>query len=502
MDTYGDVEELHTQQKIHYLTYRKTGFYVLYPFLALLALTAIALLYFQRDIVIELNGMVSNTEAGQVIASSVAGQIEEITVNTLQFVDENDVLIQLDTTEIQRQIDLRQDEIDLLEDNLLYLGYFEESIANGRNLLPSDAFGYYSRVEHYLRNMESDGVELNLSAVEGESSRHQINSRITQLEHLIGDYESFRRIVDGLSYDSIRDEVVSSRVADFRANLGTLDYYTRNDYTDYYYTRHEIPAFRGEPDIYGYYEYIPASYEYVRGERTGYYYSRDDSAWDRRNIFLSNTRVQIQQTISNFRDEIRSLNSELSGLDRGLERERGSAGRNSLNASERLLMEIFEIRDRLSTQLDNYEREMVRFLEQYEHHTVRATGSGYFQLAEGMAIGNTLNAHSEIGRLIDPEQSGHYLVGFFPASDFNRVRVGQDVRFILVDGDNNRHPIGGRIEVVSQLPTRTEQGNHFMLHATMSREIPGLYLQYGIMGELNVITGRTTIFRYLINRFF
>lgn len=196
------------------------------------------------------------------------------------------------------------------------------------------------------------------------------------------------------------------------------------------------------------------------------------------------------------------MERELSGLDRGLERERGSLDRNNLNASERLLLEIFDIRDSVSTRLSNDERELKLLMEQYENHTVRATASGYFQLAENITIGNSISAHSEIGRLVDPNVSDSHIVGFFPSSDFNRVRAGQEVRFILVDGDNNRHPLSGRIKVISQLPTRTEQGNLFMLQATMNREMPDFYLQYGMTGELNVITGRTTIFRYLLNRFF
>jgi len=498
MNTYKDIEELTTKYKIHSLIYKKTGLYVLYPFLLFVVVAVLALFYFQRDIVVELTGMVASTEAGQVVPSRVSGQIEEITVNTLQFVEYDEVLLQLDTFEVERQIDLKQEEIDLLHENILYLGYFEDSITRGVNLLPSDAFGYYYRVENHLRNVEHGGEELNLAEVESESSRQQINARISQLENLISDYENFNRIVDGLGYSTIHDEVVRSRVVDFRANLATMDYYVRNEYTRYDYERVEIPF---DGDSY-YDDDMVAMYEYVRHEVTGYYYSRDDNALDRRNLFISNTRVQIQQNISTFRNEIRSLESELSGLNRGLERERGSTNRSNLSASERLLFEIFEIRDSITTRLGIYEREMALLREQYEAHTITATASGYFQLADSLRIGDTIHAHSEIGRLLDPEIANNYIVSFFPSSDFNRIRIGQDVRFILVDGDNNRHPVSGRIEIVSQLPTRTEQGNHFMLQAVMSREAADLYFQYGMTGELNVITGRTTVFRYLINRFF
>lgn len=98
-------------------------------------------------------------------------------------------------------------------------------------------------------------------------------------------------------------------------------------------------------------------------------------------------------------------------------------------------------------------------------------------------------------------QEENFIQGYFSSEHINRIGLDQEVQFIFTDGDNNRHFISGRIEVISQEPLNTENGNFFILKASIDPDSTPI-LQYGVSGELNILTGRTTYFRYLISRFF
>ena len=449
-DLYKEIEDLHIRQQIHYLTYRKTGLYVLYPFLALVIIVVCSLFLFRRDVVIELTGMISNPESGLVVASMVSGQIEYLAFNNHSDVSYGDVLIILNTNEIERQLRDKQADIEELYRHLSYINQFENSIMNGENLLESDAFGYRFRVEQHLRLLENEGIELAYMSQVRDENRQFISSQLSTLESLITDYQNFNHLVNGLSYEPIHDDVVHMKVNDFSVHLNTFTSETA----------------------------------------------------DQRQRFIANTLLSNEQRIASLRDEVRNLNQELMNVDRTFYHDGEIIDRHTLSANEDLLFEIFEIREGLLTQLSTYERDHDLLREQYNKHTITALSDGRFQLSEEMTLGQTVQAYSEIGRLINLNSTHHYISSHFSSIDFSRIRTGQEVRLVLTDGDNNRQMVTGQIETISKLPTQTQQGNFFTFQASINRDTSNLFLQYGMTGELHIITGRTTIFRYLVNRFF
>jgi len=498
MNIYDEIEELQAQNKIHYLNYKKTGLLVLYPFLILLTTTIIALIFIRRDVVIELTGVISNSESGIVVPVKVTSQVEAIYVTRLQHVNYGDVLMRLDTDSITRSIELQSNEINILEDKLMYLDYYEKSIIYGENIMPSNQFGYYFRVENHLRDISNLSEEIDLSTVEHHSGRNQITTRITQVENLIRDYENFLRIVDGDQNYSITDRVVRTKADDFKANLEMFDYYTRRERETYEYERIYLPIL--EDSLYD--EDYEQKYEYVRVINTEYYYEKDEAIYNQLNLFIINNRLNIQQILSTYRNELRTLNNELSAINRNIERDQGSLDRNSLTASERILLEIFELKEVVQNQLTIYERELSSLLERYDEHTITAPATGNFHLSDHITLGNIVNSHSEIGRIIDGETEGSYIISFVNTTDINRFNVGQATRFTLIDGDNNRYPVSGTLDIIGHMPIQTEVGNMFMIQSLVDTDFGHVNLHYGMTGTLNVITGRTTILRYWINRLF
>jgi len=449
-DILKDIEEININRKLYSMTYRKTGLYVLYPFLIFVVLVVVALLTFQRDIVIELNGMISNPDTGLVVLPLTTGRVDNILVNNHQDVVSGDVLITFDTSEIERDIYLKNEEISELNLRLAYLNYFEESVVKGENLLPSEMFGYSLRIEQHFRNLRNGGVELNHLTQVRDTNVANITRQISELETLVVDYQNFNRIVNGLSYNRVSSEVVRVKVREFRANLATFDYYTRQQ----------------------------------------------------RSVFVANTLLQIEQNISNHQSEIRRLNDELRVINRNFAQESGNFDNQEINASESLIIEIFDSRENVLNQIQTLERQLENLQEEYQNHTLIATADGRFQMTEQIALGSNISFGSELGRIFNISYQDNYILGQFSSSDFNRIQLGQTVTFVLMDGDNNRHLVFGTIQLIGQAPIRAEHGNIFIFHASIDTNHSDLELRYGMTGELNIITGRTSWWNYLIQRFF
>lgn len=450
-----DIEEISTSQKLYHLTYSKMGLYIIYPFLALIIFIVIVLFAFRRDMVIELTGMISNVEAGLSVAPNVSGEIVHIAVTNHQEVESGGVIIMLDTSDIEREIDRKEADIEELNRHLVYLDYFETSIIEGENLLPSDSFGYSLRVEQHFRSLENDDSELNHLTQTRDGAISSVSNRISNLENLILDYQNFERLVNGLTYDTISSAIVREKINDFRVNL---EVFNNKD--------------------------------------------EDEERERQKSTFVANTLLQIEQNISDFREEIRGLNEELTSLNRNFERDRESFSHNSLNASESLIIEIISTRESISRQIEEAEIELSLLHNDYENHVIVATADGQFQMTEQLTLGQTVGARSEIGRIINLDETYNYITAHFPSEDFNRVSLNQEVKLIITDGDNNRHQIFGNINLISESAMPTEHGNFFTLQAIINSEHSDLILRDGVMGELNIITGRTTIIRYLINKFF
>lgn len=454
-----DIEEININQKLYSMTYHKTGLYILYPFLIFIVLVIVALFIFQRDIVIELTGMISNSDGGLVVSALTSGQIDGVLVDNHQDVRNGDVLFTLDTSNVEREIYLTETEINELNLQLTYLNYFEESVISGDNLLPSDNFGYSLRVEQHFRSLQTDGVELNHLTQSRNANVESITEQINDLESLVADFQNFNRLINESSYDEIYNAVVQVRVQEFRANLETF-----------------------EDDNLG-----PRQQEQADLQR---------------DIFIAGTLVEIEQSISQFQDEIRRLNEELRTINRNFGQDREILDTRELNASEILIIEIFDSRENVLNQIQTLEIQLENLQEEYQNHTLIATSAGRFQMTDQISWGEYVNRGIELGRIFNIDSENNYILGHFDSSDFNRVSIGQTVTLVTIDGDNNRHLAFGTIDLISEAPIRMEHGSVFVFQATIDTNNSGLILRYGMTGELNIVTGRSTWWSYLINRFF
>lgn len=461
-----DIEEINVNQRLHSMTYRKTGLYILYPFLLFVIVIVVALFKLQRDIVIELTGMISNPDAGFVVTPLSSGQIDNVLVSNHQNVNLGDILLTLDTSNIKREIYLVETDIAELNLQLTYINYFEESIIAGNNLMPSDNFGYRLRIEQHFRSLVNDGIELNHLASNRNISVATLTRQIEDLEIMLSDYQNFILIVNEEDYGWIYGWLVYVRVQEFRANLATFD------------DDDESPS-------------NPTLSQSQRQQRD-----------QQRDIFIANTRVDIEQNVFRIENDLRRLNDELQTVNRNFGHEQETLGTRELNASERLIIEIFDSRERLQNQIQTLERQLENLQEDYQNHTITANASGRFQMIEQFATGASVNFGAELGRIFDIDDENNYIQGHFPSADFNRVHLDQNVTLVLIDGDNNRHLIFGTIELISQVPISTDYGNFFTFQARIDTNNLDLALQSGMAGELNIITGRNTWWNYLINRFF
>jgi len=445
-----DIEELSTSNRLQGMMYKKTGLYLLYPFLMFVVAITVGLFIFQRDLVISLTGMISNPEVGTIMISNVSGVIDDVFVRNNQEITAGETLLVLDKTDILRAMRYQQDEINDYEERLDYLNVFEQSIVSGENLLPSDAFGFSLRLEQHFRLLQSDGVALNHLTTTRNQNVGRLTSEISRLETLVADYQNFNRLVSDLDYQPIINGTVDQQVREFRTRLRTFNADMR----------------------------------------------------DERRIFIATTQSQISQNIANRQSEIRALNQELQNIDRSYQHETASFDGHELNASESLIIEIFSLRENVLIQLYELERQMAALRRDYDAHTIVSTVNGRFIMKEELAIGQAISSHNEFGRIINVNQEDNYILSYFPSADFSRMTIDQTVILTLVDGNHERHLVQGSIRMIGETPIHTEQGNQFILEASIDKPASDLMLRYGMVGELNVITGRTSWWNYLVRRLF
>lgn len=100
-----NIEKINIEHQLFNTMYRKTGLYIIYPFLLIIILLMVSLFFIEKDLVIELTGTISNPHTGFILSNSLTGNIDEIYIDNHQNVNAGDIILKLNSEEIENRIE-------------------------------------------------------------------------------------------------------------------------------------------------------------------------------------------------------------------------------------------------------------------------------------------------------------------------------------------------------------------------------------------------------------
>ena len=438
------MEEMNTDYELFRLMYKKTGLYIVYPFLLLLVLIVAGLLWAERELTIEMHGVVSSRDDSRLIFSDISGRVSKIYVNNHQKITVGDTILTLDTGDIQEEIIEQERDRDELIQRLLYLETFKISVEEGENRFSTNTFGYRTRLTLHLAEIQRVRTDDTYATSVNEMTLGQISARVVERERRMQDYRSFNSLVRGEAYQPFVTSLVHAKVNEYLFQFSRLE-------TDEERTAHRRGAI-----------------------------------------------VQNEQHILALQEEINALNVEREALE--TENERGDTQQTLSQMRTTLISEIETLDEETRNQLRLVESELDLLRSDYTSHTILSSHDGLFYSVEPLSVGNTINSSERIGRVLT-ENEERYLRVYMPGEDRNRVLVNQKVRFATTDGNNEQQFMQGEIVAIHTEPVQTESGNFFITEVELEGNSTS-DLHYGMIGEVLVITGHTNYFRYFWDMFF
>lgn len=194
----------------------KTNSFVSIFISILILLVIIALIWsFFGEIeeVAKASGIVRPNDKVSTIQSPAFGQVENVHFEEGQVVNEGDLLFTIAIDNVETELDYRQEDMVILQQEKKYLERYKESVEAETNLFSESAdeeARYYHMVEQYVLQLDLLDGEYDLSASEIIDQKRELDYSLRQLEVKIEEAEE---------NNQIRDEVLSTEEASIKTNI-------------------------------------------------------------------------------------------------------------------------------------------------------------------------------------------------------------------------------------------------------------------------------------------
>jgi len=455
------LSEIRTSKDILHKQYSKTGLYVMYPFLCLLLLLVLFLFFAKKEIVIEGIGSIDTSEIGTDIQVQTSSQITEIYAQNNAIVTQGDILLKLDSTLLENEIENTQNAIENQAYQIELLNLFQQSVVEGHGYLENDDFGYKSQFENYLTQVETLKISSSQNTTNNRNNqnslagqRNIINQQIAEENSFIQDYRIFRDVVNTnpATIPNTSTAIVATQI---------------NTYL------HEINNIPTEEDA------VPTSGNSIEQIKLTTLSSIEEkiSAHQATILQLENSLVLINENLKNVDNTVATNDLSIEGLKL-----------NILSSIEVSLADYNNAKEELELNLQAYETNL-------EKYTIRATADGKLEFENTLLTGTTLTEGTSLGKIINTENENLYVTAYVPSADILGVEKGQAVTFRVISSKNGkRQTYTGEITNIGTEPMTSEAGSYYIIECTLDSLTD---LPYGVTGELYIITGKTTYLNYV-----
>lgn len=447
-----DLNSIKTSRQLLDSKYKKTGLFVLYPFLMLIFFLFLFLFFGKKESYIESSGVILSNNVGELIVAPVGTKLKKIEILNNQNVSIGQSLFIFESSDLLEEKESNQVELTNMELQLEYLNDYEQSVFENSDKLGSNKYGYKSDLANFKLKIEKNNLEV--LALENNIARLNISlersvEEDSSISNYIIDYETLKKCIEKNVYGSyLTDEV----------------YYEANSYFSEYS-------------------------------------SLSDS--DIKQSLMDKTLIAVETNLNSKKAEKKVISTEKMSIEnevRGLKKSKDVYLIELKEEREAILKNIETNRNDLHNQI-NQKKEMLKIiLGNIEKLTIKAKSNGKIEFTDLIEEGKVYLEGTDLGRIINRKDMNYYLEVYIPSSQIKSISKNQKVKFIIPNLENSKQkPTYGRVKTIQTKPKQTEHGNFHVLICSIDSQSNIIYASEG---KVNIVTGKTNYLKYLTRKFF
>lgn len=488
-----DIKEMSDSKEIY--GHRPSPIFAVFIY-TILGLLVAALLYCgfgKIEMVATASGVIRPNEEVGTVSSLRGGQVTQVDYYDGQVVQKNDVLLMVDTTDLQLQLEGLQASQQDLTQKISMVNKFVEGIKAEKNPFSADAsseeYSYYIQFENYLLQIKNTQQTFDYDVNKTTSNINALNRQIEGIQLQIAGWKSYKASIEqgkNLAADYPEHEKMYLL---YVANMDTLQ-------SEYEAQKEQIEKSGTEEEKEKLLSDLDSSYKTTK-EQERY-----------------KTIIQIDSTIQSLQAEISTAQANLKQnqiakafYDENTEQD-GTPLSVSAGAIEQTAAMLNQ-RESAQAQLKEIETKIQQTEEQIAQGAIKAQCDGTVCVVQTLVTGNVISSGTVIATILPKNENVYKVQLYVNNADIANVQVGDMVKFNIAALPSNQYgTVNGTINKVST-DTVVQEGQYsgyYLIECTIENDT--LYdkdgntgtISVGMQLEAKIITQEKTILRYLLEK--
>ncbi len=382
--------------------------YIFFIYIILIMLTAgiIWMVFWKIDIVVKGNGMFVTEDDIYAVSNNVAGEISVCNISEGIYVNEGDVLWEIDTEELivtkEQTAEKLNDVQQRLEMLYVYQNSLEEESVSFEQFINNKYYGEFVNRKKLLdENIKADSVEEELQINQCERSIESIENSISEYENKIDKLE-------------LAKECIKNRKNEFDDS----DSYYKNLVANYLWVYDNTNS-----------QYSKKIETMEGNDETDIEALKNECETKLKELELEQIS-QIEEQIENISNTMITLNANLMTAQAQME----LYNSDKLQVTKNVL--IMNEKSNISTEILSYEEKKKEYQnnidtleKEIEQCVVTADKSGYISLLADVKSGEYINEGAALCNILPEEEKSYYADIYVENADISLIREGQEVKF-------------------------------------------------------------------------
>ena len=439
------------------------------------------------------SGMIRPNENIGTVSCLRSGVVKEVHYYNGQQVRAGDVLLVVDTTELQIQLDSLNKVAEDYKYQIEMIGKFLSGIETGENPFLADSngeeFPYYIQFQDYLLQLENTHNNLIYDAEQTAASIDNLTGQIETLKTQLEGWESYKKSIEhGENMSKTYPEYETMYLL-YAATMETM----KNDYES---QKKQIEASVPE-------EQQP---EKLADLKTSYETAKEQE--------YCQTIIQIDMTIQSLRAEISSANASLKQYQ--IAREKYES---NLNESGELLSlsivivektsALLNQKETVQAQLGDIQVQVMQVEEQIKQGVVAAQCDGMVSSVQTLVAGDIVSSGATIATIIPQNENAYKVQLYVSNADIANIEVSDTIKYNIAALPSSQYgTVNGTVSNISAdtLIQDGQYSGYYLVECTIdsatmiNHEGNAGTISTGMQVEAKIITQEKTILRYLLEK--
>ena len=439
------------------------------------------------------SGMIRPNENIGTVSCLRSGVVKEVHYYNGQQVRAGDVLLVVDTTELQIQLDSLNKVAEDYKYQIEMIGKFLIGVETGENPFLSDSskdeYPYYIQFQDYLLKLQNTQNSLINDAERTAASIDNLTEQIETLSNQVKGWDSYKNSIENGKNMSKAYPEYESMYLLYAATMETL----KNDYES---QKKQVEASVPEEQQPEKLAELKASYETAKEQE---YYQ---------------TIIQIDTTIQSLRTEISSVNASLTQYQIAKEMHDNNLDENGelLSVSIAVVEQVSTLLNQRATiqaQLEDIEVQVVQVSEQIKQGLVIAQCDGTVSSVQTLVTGDIVSSGTTIATIIPQNENVYKVQLYVSNADIADIEVGDTVKYNIAALPSSQYgTVNGTVSNISAdtLVQDGQYSGYYLVECTIDSTAMVNYegnagaLSSGMQVEAKIITQEKTILRYLLEK--